>query len=64
MTEAQANWLRKLRDEGRCSFAMTEEARDCEREGWTDSDDPAFWEWLTQRGREALWRYEHEGATP
>ncbi len=62
MTEAQAVWLRKLRDEGRAPFAMTAEARDCARAGWTDSDPPAFWEWLTANGRDAL--YAHEQKEP
>ena len=60
MTEAQAQWLRKLRDEGPQMFAFTEEARDTARAGWTDSDPPAIREWITPAGLAAL--AAHEGS--
>ena len=61
MTEAQAQWLRKLRDEGRQPFAWTEEGRDTAKAGWTESDPPAFWEMITPAGLAAL--AEHEEPT-
>ena len=60
MTEAQAAWLRKLRDEGKQSFAWTYEARDTAKAGWTESDPPAIWERITPAGIAALAAHEEK----
>jgi hypothetical protein len=58
MTEAQAQWLRKLRDEGPQAFAYDRAAASCYRFDWTDCDAQNTREWITPAGLAALAAHE------
>ena len=66
MGDAQAAWLRKLRDEGPQSiqhlFVRHPHAAGCFGEGWSDwSGDPGSPESITPAGLAALAEHEEKG---
>lgn len=61
MTPAQADWLRKLRDDGAQPFAWSLPAARCANEGWTETDRPRDGnETITPAGLAALEAHEKE----